>query len=63
MEIVESPSLVLAGMAGSRLPVVTAHGEGRAVFASRDAQARAVVAMRYVDPQGRDVRVRHHEGQ
>ena len=27
-----SPSLFFAGMAGSRLPVVTAHGEGRAVF-------------------------------
>ena len=33
VEIVPSPSVLLAGMAGSRLPIVTAHGEGRAEFA------------------------------
>ncbi|MDP2810954.1 MAG: phosphoribosylformylglycinamidine synthase [Rhodocyclaceae bacterium] len=33
VEIVESPSILLAGMAGSKLPVVVSHGEGRAVFA------------------------------
>ena len=30
--IVDSPSLFLAGMEGSELPTVVAHGEGRAVF-------------------------------
>jgi len=34
VEIVPSPSVLLAGMAGSRVPIVTAHGEGRAEFAS-----------------------------
>jgi phosphoribosylformylglycinamidine synthase len=34
VEIVPSPSVLLAGMAGSRIPIVTAHGEGRAEFAS-----------------------------
>src|SRR5690606_41340196 len=29
LEVVESPSLFLAGMAGSRIPVVVSHGEGR----------------------------------
>lgn len=53
VEIVPSPSLLFRGMAGSRLPVVTAHGEGRAVF-DDDQQARAVVvAARYVDNLGR----------
>jgi phosphoribosylformylglycinamidine synthase len=50
VEIPESPSILTAGMAGSRLPVVVSHGEGRAVFAGDAAQAR--VALRYVDNRG-----------
>ena len=46
------PSLFLAGMAGSRIPVVNSHGEGRASFASTDARAAVPVALRYVDGQG-----------
>ncbi len=53
VEIVESPSVLLAGMAGSRLPVASAHGEGRAVFADEAEQAGARVAVRYVDGHGR----------
>ncbi|HTM60066.1 MAG TPA: phosphoribosylformylglycinamidine synthase [Burkholderiales bacterium] len=49
VEIVESPSILLAGMAGSRIPVVTAHGEGRADFGSTKP---ALVCMRYVDNLG-----------
>ncbi|HSN21386.1 MAG TPA: phosphoribosylformylglycinamidine synthase [Usitatibacter sp.] len=50
-----SPSIFFAGMEGSRIPIATAHGEGRAVFpdaASRDA-CRYLVAMRFVDNHGR----------
>jgi len=50
-----SPSILFAGMEGSRIPIVTAHGEGRAVFpdaATRDA-CRYLVAMRYVDGRGK----------
>ena len=32
VEVTESPSILFKGMAGSRIPIVTAHGEGRAVF-------------------------------
>ncbi len=53
VEVPESPSILLAGMAGSRMPVVVAHGEGRAVFARAEDPARALVAMRYVDNRGR----------
>jgi phosphoribosylformylglycinamidine synthase len=55
VEIPESPSLFFAGMAGSRLPVVVSHGEGRAEFASaaRQRAAAPLVAMRYVDNRGR----------
>ncbi|HET6630542.1 MAG TPA: phosphoribosylformylglycinamidine synthase [Woeseiaceae bacterium] len=55
VEVGRSPSLWLAGMEGSRLPIVTSHGEGRAVFAS-DAEresAAPLVALRYVDNYGR----------
>src|SRR3546814_4266178 len=52
VEVLDSPSLLLAGMAGSRLPVVVAHGEGRAVFASGD-KARAHVALRFIEGNGR----------
>ncbi len=49
--IEESPSLFFAGMAGSRLPVVTSHGEGRADFGALD-PAAAPIAARYVTAAG-----------
>ena len=54
VEVVESPSLFLQGMAGSRIPIATSHGEGRAVFASDNARYAAsyTVALRYVDNYG-----------
>jgi len=51
--IYESPSVLLAGMAGSRLPVAVAHGEGRAVFDDPAQAERAQVALGYVDNLGR----------
>jgi len=51
VKIAESPSILLKGMAGSQLPVVIAHGEGRAEF-SGDAQAQSLVALNYVDNYG-----------
>jgi phosphoribosylformylglycinamidine synthase len=55
VEVQKSPSILFAGMEGSRIPIVTAHGEGRAVF--RDARAleacQYLVAARYVDNRGR----------
>ncbi|TIC86933.1 phosphoribosylformylglycinamidine synthase [Crenobacter intestini] len=52
VEVPASASLFLADMAGSQLPVVVSHGEGRAVFAP-GAQAEVAVALRYVDFGGR----------
>jgi len=52
VEVTDSPSLFFAGMAGSHIPVVTAHGEGRAVFDSAQAQQVAKVSLRYVDNRG-----------
>ncbi|TYT27399.1 phosphoribosylformylglycinamidine synthase [Luteimonas viscosa] len=52
LEVLDSPSLFLAGMAGSRLPVVVAHGEGRAAFDDEADRAAARVALRYVEGDG-----------
>jgi phosphoribosylformylglycinamidine synthase len=52
-EVPESPSLFFRGMAGSRVPVVTAHGEGRALFDRGCAPEEAIVALRFVDDRGR----------
>ena len=53
VEIPQSPSFFFDGMAGSRIPVVTAHGEGRALFTPRPvARSRPIVAMRFVDNRG-----------
>jgi len=54
VEIANSPSLFFDGMAGSRMPIATAHGEGFAEFRNAEhlAQARALVALRYVDNRG-----------
>jgi phosphoribosylformylglycinamidine synthase len=54
VEVPESPSVLLAGMAGSRMPIAVAHGEGRAVFddAAQLAAARPYVALRYVENDG-----------
>jgi phosphoribosylformylglycinamidine synthase len=46
-EIVESPSILFAGMAGSRIPIATAHGEGRA-----SSDNPSIVCMRYVNNRG-----------
>jgi len=55
LEVVESPSLFLRGMAGSRIPVSIAHGEGRADFDGPDGtldRSAARVALRYVGGDG-----------
>ncbi len=55
VEVTRSPSLFFQGMQGSRIPIATAHGEGYAEFGSgrQLADARALVALRYVDNRGR----------
>ncbi len=61
LAIAESPSVFFAGMAGSRLPVAVAHGEGRALFAPGDqarAAAQGLVSARYVTGRG-DVATRY----
>ncbi len=52
VEVQDSPSLFFQGMAGSRLPIAVAHGEGYANFARRGNAAQAIAAMRFVDNTG-----------
>lgn len=53
VEVIESPSLFFAGMAGSRLPIVVAHGEGFANFARRGDASSVIAAMRFTDHHGK----------
>ncbi|MDI1276388.1 phosphoribosylformylglycinamidine synthase [Methylobacter sp.] len=54
VEVQKSPSILFAGMDGSRMPVAIAHGEGRAEFAVDPAVAleAGAVALCYVDNYG-----------
>ncbi len=52
VEVLDSPSVLLAGMAGSRMPIAVAHGEGRAEFASDNAKRQARAALRYIRNDG-----------
>ncbi|MGZ8151791.1 MAG: phosphoribosylformylglycinamidine synthase [Methylovulum sp.] len=54
VEVQQSPSILFAGMAGSRMPVVIAHGEGRAAFSIDPALAfeTQAIALCYIDNYG-----------
>ena len=51
VEIQSSPSIFLTDMEGSRLPVASAHGEGRVNWSDSDA-ASAHIALRYIEADG-----------
>jgi phosphoribosylformylglycinamidine synthase len=53
VEVLESPSIFFRGMAGSRIPIAVAHGEGRADFSQRGDAGRVIAALRFVDHEGR----------
>jgi phosphoribosylformylglycinamidine synthase len=55
VEVQQSPSILFDGMAGSRMPIVVAHGEGYADFGNtkRLHAAQDVVTLRYIDHYGK----------
>ncbi|HEU0187264.1 MAG TPA: phosphoribosylformylglycinamidine synthase, partial [Gallionellaceae bacterium] len=59
VEVQKSASILFDGMAGSRMPVVVAHGEGYADFgnASKLKAAQPLVTLRYVDNYGKPTEV------
>ncbi len=56
VEVLESPSVLLRDMAGARLPIAVAHGEGRAEYEDEGALAMlgraSLLAARFVDHAG-----------
>ena len=53
VEVVESASVFFRGMAGSRMPVVVAHGEGRTEYAEGGGPNRIEACLRFVDNAGK----------
>ncbi|MGO8755302.1 MAG: phosphoribosylformylglycinamidine synthase [Gallionellaceae bacterium] len=55
VEVQKSPSILFDGMAGSRMPIVVAHGEGYADFgdAKKLKAAQKLVTLRFVDNTGK----------
>ncbi|HBX56047.1 phosphoribosylformylglycinamidine synthase [Pseudomonas sp. UBA2684] len=57
VQVQESASIFLRGMAGSRMPIAIAHGEGHAEFENAEALLEAdlsgCVAMRFIDNHGK----------
>ncbi|MGB2881374.1 MAG: phosphoribosylformylglycinamidine synthase subunit PurQ, partial [Rhodoferax sp.] len=52
VEVLESPSLFFKDLAGMRMPIAVAHGEGFANFKYRGDATKAIAAMRFVDNMG-----------
>ncbi len=52
VEIAESPSIFMQGMAGTQTAIAIAHGEGFADFSQTGNAASAIAAMRYIDNKG-----------
>ncbi|RUR27613.1 phosphoribosylformylglycinamidine synthase [Vreelandella nanhaiensis] len=56
LRVEKTPSILLAGMEGSQLPIAVAHGEGRAEFRDtahlRSMQSSNQIALRYIDNYG-----------
>ena len=48
----DSESILLRGMNGSRIPIAVAHGEGRAEFDNEELITDAQVALRYIENNG-----------
>ena len=52
VEVLESPSILTSGMAGSRIPIAVAHGEGFADFSARGDSGAVKRVARFVDHHG-----------
>ncbi len=52
VEVLDSPSVLLAGMQGSRMPIAVAHGEGRAEFKLGNQTEGLHTSLRFIDHDG-----------
>ena len=53
VEVLDSSSMLFSGMAGSRIPVAVAHGEGRVSFPQACSPSKTSAVMRFVDNRGK----------
>ena len=53
VEVLDSPSVLMRGMEGSRIPIAVAHGEGFADFSARGDAGSVERVARFVDHHGR----------
>ena len=56
VEIMDSTSVLFTDMVGSKIPIVIAHGEGRAKFENEDRFSDTRSVLRYVDNHGNPTR-------
>lgn len=52
VEVMDSPSVLLAGMQGSKIPIAVAHGEGRAEFKQGSRAEGLHTSLRFIDHEG-----------
>ena len=52
LEVLDSPSVLFTGMAGSRIPVAVAHGEGHTLYAHPADLRHVQATVRFVDNDG-----------
>ncbi len=53
VEILNSPSILLAGMQGSQVPIVVAHGEGRVTHQDEKSAKSAIATIQYINHSGK----------
>lgn len=53
VEILNSPSILLAGMQGSQVPIVVAHGEGRVAHQDEKSAKSAIATIQYINHSGK----------
>jgi len=53
VKVLDSPSILLAGMQGSQLPIVVAHGEGRVEHQDEQSAGNVIATIQYIDHSGK----------
>ena len=53
VEVLDSPSILLAGMQGAQVPIVVAHGEGRVTHQNEQSANSVIAAFQYIDHSGK----------
>ena len=57
VEVLNSPSILLKDMSGSKIPVVVAHGEGQTHYVTGSSSGPAIASLRYIDNYGKPTEI------